>query len=226
MAKIHLSIEGLSAAGKTEAGRLLSMPPLVFKVNKSLPEEYRTVKFFEERASENPFLKDFYMSGMAEEYSFASQMFYLQARFVTCSNIARWKGGIALEDRSIYGDMIFAENLYRMKKLNKKAYEKYIDLKNSIWEMYKLKDPDAIVLFSVSLKTCLERLKERKTGEKIDEDYWGSILEMYDEKFKEIKKKIPVITINANIDFWQDENYMEDVAKEVNSLVKTIINKK
>ncbi|MGB9614599.1 MAG: deoxynucleoside kinase, partial [Fervidobacterium sp.] len=121
---------------------------------------------------------------------------------------------------------IFAENLYRMKKLNKKAYEKYIDLKNSIWEMYKLKDPDAIVLFSVSLKTCLERLKERKTGEKIDEDYWGSILEMYDEKFKEIKKKIPVITINANIDFWQDENYMEDVAKEINSLVKTIINKK
>jgi deoxyadenosine/deoxycytidine kinase len=223
MARLHISIEGISAAGKTEAGRLLAMPPLVFRVNKSLPEEYKSVKFFEERAGENPFLKDFYKSGMAEEYSFASQMFYLQARLVTNANIKRWNGGIALEDRSIYGDMIFAENLYRMKKLNKQAFEEYMKVKEVIWSSYKLKDPDAIVLFSVSLKTCLKRLQERGTGEKIDEDYWGAILSLYKSKFKDIRKRIPVVEINANIDFWQDENYMQDVAKEVNKLVKKLI---
>jgi len=223
MAKLHLSIEGISAAGKSEAGRLLAMPPLVFKVNKSLPEEYKSVKFFEERAGENPFLKDFYKSGMAEEYSFASQMFYLQARLVTNANIKRWNGGIALEDRSIYGDMIFAENLYTMKKLNKQAFDEYMKVKEVIWSSYKLKDPDAIVLFSVSLKTCLKRLQERGTGEKIDEEYWGAILSLYKSKFKDIRKKIPVVEINANIDFWQDENYMQDVAEEVNKLVKKLI---
>ena len=223
MAKLHLSIEGISAAGKSEAGRLLAMPPLVFKVNKSLPEEYKSVKFFEERAGENPFLKDFYKSGMAEEYSFASQMFYLQARLVTNANIKRWNGGIALEDRSIYGDMIFAENLYTMKKLNKQAFDEYMKVKEVIWSSYKLKDPDAIVLFSVSLKTCLKRLQERGTGEKIDEEYWGAILSLYKSKFKDIRKRIPVVEINANIDFWQDENYMQDVAEEVNKLVKKLI---
>jgi len=226
MAKLHLSLEGISAAGKSEAGKLLAMPPLVFKVNKSLPEEYKSVKFFEERAGDNPFLKDFYRSGMAEEYSFASQMFYLQARLITNANIKRWDGGIAIEDRSIYGDMIFAENLFRMKKLNKEVFEEYLKVKEVIWNSYKLKDPDAIVLFSVSLKTCLKRLKERNTGEKIDEEYWGAILSLYNSKFAEIKKRIPVIEINANIDFWQNENYMQDVAKEINKLVKRLISRK
>ena len=33
MATVHLAIEGLSAAGKSEVGKLLEMPTLVFKVN-------------------------------------------------------------------------------------------------------------------------------------------------------------------------------------------------
>ncbi len=222
MAKMHVSIEGISAAGKSEAGKLLAMPPLVFKVNKLLPDELKTVKFFEERASQNPFLNDFYNSGMAEEYSFASQMFYLQARLVTNANIKRWNGGIALEDRSKYGDALFAENLYLLGKLDKRAYELYVQTKDKIWEIYELKDPNGIVLFNVSLKTCLKRLKERGTGEKIDSDYWGSILNLYEKRFREIGKSIPVLKIDANVDFWQNENYMEDMAKEINSFLKKL----
>ena len=219
---MHVSIEGVSAAGKSEAGRLLAMPPLVFKVNKLLPDELKSVKFFEERASQNPFLKDFYNSGMAEEYSFASQMFYLQARLVTNANIQRWNGGIALEDRSIYGDAIFAENLFVLGKLDSRAYEEYVRAKERIWEIYKLKDPNGIVLFNISLKTCLKRLQERGTGEKIDGVYWGSVLDLYQKRFDEIGKKIPILKIDANVDFWQNENYMEDMAKEINSFLKKI----
>jgi deoxyadenosine/deoxycytidine kinase len=222
MSKIHISIEGMSGAGKSEAGKLLALPPLVYKVNKALPEPYRTVKFFEERAGDNPFLKDFYSSGMAEEYAFASQMFYLQARFVTNVAIKKWDGGIALEDRSIYGDMTFAENLYNMGRLSSDSFKEYMRIKEAIWNKYGLKGPDGIILLSVSLDTSLKRLRERGTGEKIDEKYWESLLYLYESKFKEIKKTIPVIEIDANIDFWQDESYMYNIAKEVNSLVKKI----
>jgi len=226
MSKIHISIEGMSGAGKSEAGKLLALPPLVYKVNKALPEPYRTVKFFEERARDNPFLKDFYSSGMAEEYAFASQMFYLQARFVTNVAIKKWDGGIALEDRSIYGDMTFAENLYNMGKLSSDSFKEYMRIKEAIWNKYGLKGPDGIILLSVSLDTSLKRLRERGTGEKIDEKYWESLLSLYESKFKEIKKTVPVIEIDANIDFWQDESYMYNIAKEVNSLVKKILRKK
>jgi deoxyadenosine/deoxycytidine kinase len=163
---------------------------------------------------------------MAEEYAFASQMFYLQARFVTNVAIKKWDGGIALEDRSIYGDMTFAENLYNMGRLSSDSFKEYMRIKEAIWNKYGLKGPDGIILLSVSLDTSLKRLRERGTGEKIDEKYWESLLYLYESKFKEIKKTIPVIEIDANIDFWQDESYMYNIAKEVNSLVKKILRKK
>jgi deoxyadenosine/deoxycytidine kinase len=225
MARIHIAIEGLSAAGKTDVGSLLAKPPLVFKVNKGLPEDLRKVRFFEERVNDNPYKKDFYESGMMEVYALMSQIYYLQARVVTGANIMRWDGGIAIEDRSIFGDATYEENLYKMKKLSKKAHDIYCNFRKDITEAYKIREPDGILMLDISLKTCIKRLKERKTGETLDFHYWGNLLKRYKEKFRSLEKRIPIEWVDANPDYFQDEQYMEHVAERLNTLIKRIIEK-
>ena len=225
MAKIHIAVEGISGSGKTDLGTLLEKPPLLFSFIRGLnldPE----VKFFRERVDQNPFLKDFYESGMKESFAFASQMFYLNARFVTNMNIKNYEG-IALEDRSIFGDGLFAKNLHDMGKLGKDAYEEYCRHRSSLTEIYKINEPDGIIFLDISVDTCInERLKKRKTGEALDYDYWGSLISQYRDEFKLVSQRIPTIWIDANIDFLKDEKYVKNVTRKANNLLKRIIEKK
>lgn len=226
MAKIHIAIEGLSAAGKTDVGGLLAKPPLVFKVNRDLPEDIRRVKFFEERVNDNPYKKDFYESGMMEVYAFMSQIFYLQARVVTGANVKRWDGGIAIEDRSIFGDEIYEENLHNLGKLSEPAHAIYRGLRRDVTGLYQIGEPDGVLMLGVSSETCIKRLKERRTGETLDLDYWGRLLELYNARFREIAKRIPTEWIDANPDYLQDERYVEHIAERMNLLVKRILDRK
>lgn len=228
MSTVHIAIEGISGSGKTDLGSLLEKPPLLFSFTRGV--EFQSgvpeVKFFKERADQNPFLKDFYESGMKESLAFASQMFYLNARFVTNMNIKSYNG-IALEDRSIFGDLIFAKNLYDIGKLSRDAFNEYCRHRDSLIKIYDIKEPDGIIFLDINIDTCLnDRLKKRKTGESLDYDYWNGILNQYRDEFKKISERIPTIWIDANTDFIKNENYVKDVAKKANALLKKIIHKK
>lgn len=223
MATIHLAIEGLSAAGKSEVGKLLEMPMLVFKVHKGLPEGICRVKFFKERVGDNPFLKGFYSEGMQEMSAFASQMFFLHARVMTSAHLQKWKGGIAIEDRSIFGDEIFAENLRDTGKMRPEAFMEYRRHRAELMKIYGVREPDGIILLDVSLDTCLARLKERETGETLDPTYWGPLVDLYSKRFGEIEKKIPTIRIDANTNFLVDESYAMGIADQTNALIKRIL---
>ncbi|MCS7109474.1 MAG: deoxynucleoside kinase [Candidatus Micrarchaeota archaeon] len=228
MAFLHIAIEGISGSGKTDLGSLLEKPPLVFSFTRGIQFENGVpeVKFFRERVDQNPFLKDFYESGMKESYAFASQMFYLNARFVTNMNIKGYNG-IALEDRSIFGDLIFAKNLCTIGKLSKEAFDEYCRHRKKIMEVYDIKEPDGIIFLDINIDTCLnERLKKRKTGESLDYDYWNGLLIQYREEFKKICERIPSIWIDANTDFLKNENYVKNVAKKANFLLKRILEKR
>lgn len=228
MAFLHIAIEGISGSGKTDLGSLLEKPPLVFSFTRGIefPEGVPEVKFFRERVDQNPFLKDFYESGMKESFAYASQMFYLNARFVTNINIKTYSG-IALEDRSIYGDLLFARNLYEMGKLSKDAFNEYCRHRESIMKIYDIKEPDGIIFLDINVDTCLnERLKKRKTGEALDYDYWGRLITEYREDFRKLSEKIPTIWIDANTDFLKNENYVRNVTKKANNLLKRIIEKR
>jgi len=223
MATIHLAIEGLSAAGKSEVGKLLEMPMLVFRVNRGLPEGIRKVKFFKERVGDNPFLKGFYSGGMAEMSGFASQMFFLHARVMTSAHLQMWNGGIAIEDRSIFGDEIFAENLKNQGKLRPEAFAEYKRHRTELMKIYGVREPDGIILLDINLATCLKRLKERETGETLEPGYWGPLVDLYAKKFKEIEARIPTVRIDANTDFLVDESYAMQIADSTNSLIQKIL---
>jgi deoxyadenosine/deoxycytidine kinase len=223
MATVHLATEGLSAAGKSEVGKLLEMPMLVFKVHKGLPEGISRVKFFKERVGDNPFLKGFYSEGMQEMSGYMSQMFFLHARVMTSAHLQKWSGGIAIEDRSIFGDEIYAENLRDRGRLRPESFVEYKRHRDESMRIYGVREPDGIILLDITLDTCLKRLKERETGETLDPDYWGPLVDLYAKRFAEIEKRIPTVRIDANIDFLVDESYAMQIADETNALVKRIL---
>jgi len=223
MATIHLAIEGPSTAGKSEVGKLLEMPMLVFKVHEGLPEGIRKVKFFKERVGDNPFLKGFYSEGMQEMSGFASQMFFLHARVMTSARLQKWNGGIAIEDRSIFGDEIFAENLRDKGRLKPEAFLEYKRHRAELMRIYGVREPDGIIILDISLDTCLKRLRERETGETLDPDYWGPLVDLYAKRFGELENRIPTVRIDANTDFLVEESYAMQIANQTNALIKRIL---
>lgn len=225
MADIHIAIEGISGSGKSDLGTLLEKPPLVFNLKRGLSSDI-PVRFFEERVNQNPFLKDFYDGGMKEVYAMASQMYYLNARIVMGANIQRFNG-LALEDRSIFGDYIFAKNLHDMDKLSHDAFNVYCDYRRAMMKTYSINGPDGIIFLDITVSTCInDRLKKRATGEILDYDYWGRLIDEYRKGFKVISERIPVIWIDANVDFLSEEDYVNNVSKKANGLIKEILAKR
>jgi len=222
--RVHISIEGISGSGKSDLGVLLEKPPLVFSLKRDLPP--MPVRFFEERVNQNPFLKDFYEGGMKEVYAMASQMYYLNARIVMGANIQRFNG-LALEDRSIFGDYVFAKNLHDIGKLSHGAFGTYCEYRDSMMKTYGLNGPDGVIFLDISVDTCInERLKKRGTGEALDYDYWGRLIDEYRKEFRSISAHTPTIWIDANVDFLSDEDYVESVSKKANGLIRDIMAKR
>ena len=81
---------------------------------------------FHEPNAENPFLKKFY--GDMKRWAFPSQMYFLAHKFRLHQELTD-NPGTVVQDRTIYEDAeIFAENLYRSRRMSKDEYQTYRDM--------------------------------------------------------------------------------------------------
>lgn len=121
-----------------------------------LHREYEFQPFYEPFAN-NPYLDDFYKD--MRQWSFHSQVWFLAHKYRLHRELESTPGTL-VQDRTIYEDaQIFAEYLYRSKRMKKRDYETYTELYSAMRK--SLRPPDLMIYLRCSVRAIRRRIKRR-----------------------------------------------------------------
>jgi len=138
-----IAIAGNIGAGKTELTEFLC-------------SRYGLTPFYEPN-DENPYLADFYAD--MRTWAFRSQLFFLTHKFRLHLALQDEPGAV-IQDRTIYEDAeIFARNLFRQRLIDKRDFDTY-------WELYQsirraLRPPDLMIQLRCPVRTLRRRIRAR-----------------------------------------------------------------
>lgn len=190
---LFIGIAGLIGAGKTTLATALGQ-------HLGLPVYYEPV-------AENEYLADFYRD--TARYSFATQIYLLNRRFQQHQEII-WRGGGAVQDRTIYEDAVFAKTLVDQRLMDERDYRTYLDLFKHMSNF--MCRPHLIVYLDLSPTSSLERVHERnrdvETG--ITLEYLAALHKEYEEFIADISRRIPVIRVN-----WEQYRDADEIASVI-----------
>ena len=183
-----IAIAGNIGAGKTELTRFLC-------------RRYGLNPFYEPN-DQNPYLADFYKDMKA--WAFKSQVFFLTHKFRLHRDLERGEG-TALQDRTIYEDAeIFAKNLWRTRKIDKRDWQTY-------WELYEtvaaaLKPPDLMIYLKCPVRTLKQRiaLRGREMERDIPTAYLKRLNDLYEDWFKHYKMSPGLVLPTDKLDYLTD----------------------
>lgn len=179
--KKFIAIAGNIGAGKTELTQFLC-------------RKYGLQPFFEPN-DQNPYLEDFYKD--MKTWAFRSQIFFLTHKFRLHRELEKGTG-TAIQDRTIYEDAeIFAKNLYRQKYIEKRDFQTY-------WELYQtvvsvLAPPDLMIYLKCPVRTLKQRiaLRGREMEQDIPTAYLSRLNALYEEWFEDYKLS-PVLELSTD----------------------------
>lgn len=147
----HVAIAGNIGAGKTTLTEMLS--------------HHFGWDVHYENTENNPYLADFYLD--MKRWSFNLQIFFLSSRYQQMLTIQRGQRTV-IQDRTIYEDaFIFAPNLADMGLMERRDFENYVTLFESI--VSQVKPPDLLIYLRANIPTLVEHIQMR------GRDYEGSI---------------------------------------------------
>ncbi|MBU1975658.1 MAG: deoxynucleoside kinase [Nanoarchaeota archaeon] len=165
----------------------------------------------EETWQDNPYMQQFYKAGTAKgelnPWAYRVQRNMLFRRVLDHDDI-NMATEDTIQDRSLYEDMLFAENQFRMGLWTPEEYGKYSAFAALLHP--ELRSPDAIIYLWASVPTLKERIKGRleepgRGGEvdllKPGNTYLESLQSIYNTWFKEYRlgPKIRVDTEVLNV---------------------------
>ncbi|MFO0723667.1 MAG: deoxynucleoside kinase [Myxococcota bacterium] len=142
-----------------------------------LSQSYGFRPYFEPNET-NPYLVDFYSD--MKRWSFHSQLYFLARKFRLHQDLSEAKDTV-IQDRTIYEDAeIFAENLYRQKKMSARDYQTYRTLYEAI--VRELRPPDVMIYLRCSIPTLKKRiaLRGRKEEQSLPRGYLARLNELYE----------------------------------------------
>lgn len=186
--KKFIAIAGNIGAGKTELTNFLC-------------RKYRLTPFFEPN-EKNPYLEDFYKD--MKTWAFRSQLFFLTHKFKLHRELER-SAHTALQDRTIYEDaQIFAKNLHRQRFIDKRDWELYWELYESISEA--LAPPDLMIYLQCPVRTLKQRihLRGRQMEQDIPTAYLKRLNDLYEEWFKGYKLSPVLVLPTDKLDYLTD----------------------
>ena len=168
---------------------------------------------FLEPVENNPYLADFYEN--MSTWGFHSQIYFLSHRLRVYSELSKCSTSVIL-DRSLYEDAeIFAHNLYKKGIMNKRDYQTYEALYQSLVSF--LPAPDLMIYLRASTDTLIERIEKRgRDFEKtIQPEYLSQLNEAYEDWIARFSF-CPVLTIPTdNLDFVSMPKHMDLVLRKV-----------
>lgn len=178
---MFLALSGLIGAGKTT---------LATKIAEKLG-----LLVYYEPVEENEYITKFYDN--MKEYGLILQFELLYRRFTQQQQII-WSGKGAVQDRSIYEDIVFVKMLTKAGLLNPDGAAVYQKIFDCLSKM--MTHPTCIIHLDVSPEKALERIRKRGRGmeSKITLEYMKDLHQAYQEFLQEISRTVPVIRINWN----------------------------
>lgn len=166
-----------------------------------LSHEYGIAPFFEPNET-NPYLSDFYRDMKA--WSFHSQIYFLSKKFRIHQELTATEQPV-LQDRTIYEDAeIFAENLYRQKKMSKRDYETYRALYEAI--VAQLRPPTLMIYLRCSIPALKKRIKLRGRADEqnLPRGYLERLDQLYEEWFSKYRLSETLVIDTDRMDYLTD----------------------
>jgi deoxyadenosine/deoxycytidine kinase len=168
---------------------------------------------FYEPVAENPYLADFYSDMPA--WSFHSQVFFLSHRLRSHHELAKHPTSV-IQDRSVYEDAeVFAQNLFRQGHIQKRDYQTYRELYETVIGF--LPPPDLVIYLRASEETLSRRIESRGRDYErtIAPDYLAGLNSLYESWIAGFTL-CPVLTVPADdLDFVAHPGHLELVAAKV-----------
>lgn len=155
---------------------------------------------------------------------------------------------IKLIERSILSDKCFADNCYENGMMNEYEYQAYLIWYNYLIEKFEYK-PKGIIYLRTSPEICYERMKKRNREEEksVTFDYLNDLHKKHDEwlfgenKLSEEETEnsetknwvsldsrynIPILTLNGNVEFYNDKNELNLLCNRIIEFIDKITNNK
>jgi deoxyadenosine/deoxycytidine kinase len=183
-----IAIAGNIGAGKTELTSFLC-------------RKYGLTPFFEPN-EQNPYLEAFYKD--MKTWAFRSQIFFLTHKFRLHRKLEQ-TSGTALQDRTIYEDAeIFAKNLHLQRFIDKRDFQTYWDLYQTIAEA--LAPPDLMIYLKCPVKTLKRRiaLRGREMEQEIPTAYLTRLNALYEDWFEDYKMSPVLVLPTDKLDYVTD----------------------
>lgn len=166
-----------------------------------------------ESVQDNPYLADFYAD--MSRWSFPLQVYFLNHRFNTHRQIETLPAS-SIQDRSIYEDAnIFARSLYDQGKLDKRDYENYRQLYDSMIQF--LNPPTLMIFLKRSIPKLQERIKQRGRDyeQAIPTEYLTSLNKYYDDFYANYNMGKSLIVDTDELDFLENEEHFDRLVKKI-----------
>lgn len=206
-----VTLEGCIGAGKSTAGR--SMEEYLNRIGIK-------ARFFPEY--KNELLLGQYIKDM-RKYAYSFQLLMLAKRIAIYGEAGRYakKGGVAIIDRSLLGDMTFARMQWRSGFFTDEEWTVYI---NSMVSEIQL-EPTAILFLDCTPETSLHRIQKRGIVEEIagyNIDYLQALHEAYVESLHKTSARSILVNYDGDSVLSNDGNLPDPMTKQLLNCVLTI----
>ncbi len=194
-----IAIAGNIGAGKTELTSFLC-------------KRYDLKPFYEPN-DQNPYLANFYQD--MKTWAFRSQIFFLTHKFRLHRDLERSQG-TSIQDRTIYEDAeIFAKNLHLKRYIDKRDWQTYSELYETIASA--LKPPDIMIYLRCPVRTLQQRIKlrGRQMEKSIPSSYLKRLNSLYEDWFTRYELSKVLVLQTDRLDYLSDLVHRVDLLNQV-----------
>ncbi len=167
----------------------------------------------------NPYLEDFYAD--MKQWAFHSQLYFLSTKFRIHQQLSQVDEAV-IQDRTIYEDAeIFAENLYRQRKMSKRDYLTYRSLYEAI--IQELRPPTLMIYLRCGLRTVRKRIKQRGRPEEQDipRRYLERLQTLYEDWFDRYDLSDTLVVDTDELDYLEDLVDRLDLFERIEAAVRS-----
>jgi len=152
-----------------------------------------------------------------KRWAFHSQMYFLARKFRLHQDLSKVVDTV-VQDRTIYEDAeIFAENLYRQKKMSARDYQTYRELYDAM--VRELRAPDVMIYLRCSLATLRKRIKLRGRPEEqaLPRNYLARLQDLYEGWFERYDLSETLVIETDQLDYLSDMVHRLDLFQQIES---------